>query len=85
MHIVTRKRLNEFAEKHPNSKESLQHWYKIMKRERFQSFAELCAYFPHADRVGKLTVFNIGGNKVRLNCRNTLQSTESVYSCGANS
>jgi mRNA interferase HigB len=66
MHIITRKRLNEFAEKHPDSKESLQHWYKIMKRKRFQSFAELCAYFPHADQVGKLTVFNIGGNKARL-------------------
>ena len=22
--------------------------------------------FPHADQIGKLTVFNIGGNKVRL-------------------
>jgi mRNA interferase HigB len=22
--------------------------------------------FPHADQVGKLTVFNIGGNKYRL-------------------
>jgi len=22
--------------------------------------------FPHADQVGKFTVFNIGGNKVRL-------------------
>lgn len=22
--------------------------------------------FPHADKVGKFTVFNVGGNKVRL-------------------
>ncbi|MEH2009658.1 type II toxin-antitoxin system HigB family toxin [Nostoc sp.] len=27
---------------------------------------ELCEMFPSADQVGKLTVFNIGGNKVRL-------------------
>jgi mRNA interferase HigB len=27
---------------------------------------ELREIFPSADRVGKLTVFNIGGNKVRL-------------------
>ena len=30
------------------------------------SFAELREIFPDADQVGKLTVFNIGGNKVRL-------------------
>ena len=28
--------------------------------------AEVRAIFPSADRVGKLTVFNIGGNKARL-------------------
>ncbi len=32
----------------------------------FASFAELRAMFPSADQIGKLTVFNIGGNKVRL-------------------
>jgi HTH-type transcriptional regulator/antitoxin HigA len=30
------------------------------------SFVELRAVFPSADQVGKLTVFNVGGNKVRL-------------------
>jgi mRNA interferase HigB len=30
------------------------------------NFAELRAAFSTADRVGKLTVFNVGGNKVRL-------------------
>jgi mRNA interferase HigB len=37
-----------------------------MKRGAFQSFAELQATFPAADQVGKLTVFNIGGNTARL-------------------
>jgi mRNA interferase HigB len=37
-----------------------------MKRRNFASFAELRSFFPAADRVGKLTVFNIGGNKGRL-------------------
>ena len=66
MHIITRKRLNDFAEKHPNSKVSLEYWYKLMKHGKFFTFVELRANFPHADQVGKLTVFNIGGNKVRL-------------------
>jgi mRNA interferase HigB len=66
MHIITRKRLNEFAEQHPETKSALAHWYREMKRRNFASFAELRTIFPSADRVGKLTVFNIGGNKARL-------------------
>ncbi len=66
MHIITRKRLNEFAQKHPDTKTSLEHWYKLMKQRRFLSFVELRMEFPHADQVEKLTVFNIGGNKARL-------------------
>lgn len=66
MHIITRKRLNEFAEKHPSAKPSLQRWYKLMKKRNFDSFGQLQQLFPNADKVGKLTVFNIGGNKARL-------------------
>jgi len=66
MHIITRKRLNEFAEKHPDAKSSLQYWYKQAKANDFKSFADLRKTFGSADQVGNLTVFNIGGNKVRL-------------------
>ena len=66
MRIITRKRLNEFADKHPDADSSLEHWYREMKRGNFASFAELRMVFSSADRVGKLTVFNIGGNKARL-------------------
>ena len=66
MRIITRKRLNEFAEKHPHIKSALQNWYKQAKKNDFKSFAELRETFGNADQVGKLTVFNIGGNKVRL-------------------
>jgi hypothetical protein len=31
------------------------------KSNNFNSFNELKTLFPHADQVGKLTVFNIGG------------------------
>jgi len=66
MHIITRKRLNEFAETHPDSRSALEHWYREMKHRNLSSFAELRTVFPNADQVGKLTVFNIGGNKARL-------------------
>ena len=66
MHIITRKRLNEFAEKYPETNNALARWYRQMKQQEFESVEELREIFPSADKVGKLTVFNIGGNKVRL-------------------
>ncbi len=66
MHIITRKRLLEFSEKHPEAEQSLDRWYRIAKRTNFESFADLRKTFPSADGVGRLTVFNIGGNKFRL-------------------
>lgn len=66
MHIITRKRLNEFAERYPEVESALARGYREMKRGNFASFAELRNVFPSADQVGKLTVFNLGGNKVRL-------------------
>lgn len=66
MHIITRKRIIDFAVKNPDAGSSLDHWYREMKRQTFESFAELRQVFPSADQVGNLTVFNIGGNKTRL-------------------
>jgi mRNA interferase HigB len=66
MHVITRKRLNEFAEKFPEIKNALADWYRLMKQNDFDSIAEIRQIFSGADKVGKLTVFNIGGNKVRL-------------------
>ncbi|MEO7298255.1 MAG: type II toxin-antitoxin system HigB family toxin [Verrucomicrobiota bacterium] len=66
MHIITRKRLNEFADKHSSAKSGLGHWYWSLKKNNFGNFAELRRAFPHADQVAGLTVFNIGGNKARL-------------------
>ncbi|WP_235018921.1 type II toxin-antitoxin system HigB family toxin [Tolypothrix sp. NIES-4075] len=34
--------------------------------------------FPSADQVGKLTVFNIGGNKVRLIAQGTTTGKKST-------
>lgn len=66
MHIITRKRLNEFAESYPETRTALAQWYEQIKKHDFGNFVELRTMFPAADQVGKLTVFNIGGNKVRL-------------------
>ena len=41
MHIITRKRLLEFAIKHPDCKTALESWYRIVKYTKFNSFVEL--------------------------------------------
>jgi mRNA interferase HigB len=66
MHVITRKRLLDFSEKHPDSAAALDSWYRIVRHTRFTSFADLRRTFPSADQVANLTVFNIGGNKARL-------------------
>jgi mRNA interferase HigB len=66
MHVISRKRLNEFAATYPETKTALAHWYSLVKSTVFSSFADMRKLFPSADRVGKLTVFNVGGNKVRI-------------------
>ena len=66
MHIITRKRLNEFAEKFPETKNVLAEWYRQIKQTDFASIVEVRSVFPSADKVGKLTVFNIGESKIRL-------------------
>lgn len=66
MHIISRKALQQFWEQHPDSKVALARWFKIVQKNDFTSFNELCTVFPSADKVGDLVVFNIGGNKYRL-------------------
>ena len=60
------KLLRDFAQKHPNTRSALNHWYRLIRGRNFRSIAEVREIFPHADRVEGWTVFNIGGNKARL-------------------
>jgi mRNA interferase HigB len=66
MHIITRKRLNEFVERHPNAFTGLDEWYRKAKRAKWRNFAEVKETFGTADQAGRYIVFNIGGNKFRL-------------------
>ena len=66
MHVISRKALRLFWEKHPGSKTPLARWYQVVDRTDFADSAALRRAFPHADKVGKFIVFNIAGNKYRL-------------------
>ena len=66
VHIITRKRLMEFARTHPDARAPLNYWFAIVRKTEYVSFAGLRITFPSADQVGRFTVFNIGGNRFRL-------------------
>jgi len=58
--------LREFSQQHPDSKTSLDTWFRILNTNHFENFNALRQVFASADKVGNLIVFNIGGNKYRL-------------------
>lgn len=66
MHIISRKRLREFWEQHPDAEGPLREWFKITSKAEWDSLTDTRKDFPHADLVGICTVFNIKGNKYRL-------------------
>jgi mRNA interferase HigB len=66
MHVISRKILIEFSQRHPDSRTVLEVWFRILETNQFSGFDALRKVFPSADKVGELYVFNIGGNKYRL-------------------
>jgi mRNA interferase HigB len=65
MRVISHRAIRTFAAKHPDAKTSLDQWYRITKRASWHSLVDVRKAFPHADLVGRRTVFNIGGNKHR--------------------
>ena len=67
MHIITRKRLKDFWEKHPEAEPSLRAWLAIVRIKRYTNPAEVRQDFPSASFLGNWrTVFIISGNHYRL-------------------
>lgn len=66
LHIISRKRLLEAAVKHGNASGPLDVWYRIAKKSKWSSLADVRQVLPTADSVDKYTVFNINGNAYRL-------------------
>jgi mRNA interferase HigB len=66
MHIISRKRLKDFWEVHPQAESPLSACYQAAKAATWKSFDDVRETFRSADQVGDAIVFNIGGNKYRL-------------------
>ena len=66
MHVITKKRILDFAKKHPDGKNALLVWNKTMEEENFSSFQSVKKKFGSVDYVDGVYVFYIGGNNYRL-------------------
>lgn len=66
MKVISNSALRSFASKNPQADGPLQGWRRVIEKNRFANWAKLKAAFNTIDKVGELTVFDIGGNKYRL-------------------
>ena len=66
MRVISRRAIREFASAHRDAETPLDDWFRIVRRLWWTSLVDVRKTFPHADAVGELTIFNIGGNKYRL-------------------
>lgn len=66
MHIISNRKLREFAEVRPDAEIPLHNWYKVAKLANWKHLSEIRQAYPSADSVGNFTVFNIKGNDYRL-------------------
>lgn len=64
--MITRGALKDFAALNKGAESPLDSWYRVAKKAHWRNIADVRLSYPHADAVGRCTVFNIGGNKYRL-------------------
>ncbi|NJL77893.1 MAG: type II toxin-antitoxin system HigB family toxin [Richelia sp. RM2_1_2] len=66
MHVIGRRKLREYSQKHGDCEQALDDWYKIASKANWENLIEVQTAYPQAEAVSNFTVFNIKGNKYRL-------------------
>jgi mRNA interferase HigB len=67
MRVISRKRLREFCEKHPDARASLESWFVDARHVEWEKPDDIKAIYRNASIIGNnRVVFNIAGNKYRL-------------------
>ncbi len=67
MHVISRKALVEFGQRHSDAAAPLDAWYRIVRAMTYADAAAVKAQFGSASFLSRnRVVFNIGGNKYRL-------------------
>jgi mRNA interferase HigB len=66
MHVISRRALREFWERHPPAKLPLAAWFRVFETTGFANFTALKRIFRSADYLAPYTIFDVGGNKYRV-------------------
>ena len=67
MHVISKKKLKDFWERHPETETALRTWFKIVRATRYRMWSELRETFSDkVDKVEGKIVFDVGGNKCRV-------------------
>lgn len=67
MRVISKRRLIEYWEKHPDAELALKSWYEGVSKAQWRNTQDIRARYPSASFVGhNRVVFNIKGNKHRL-------------------
>ncbi len=55
--------------RHADAEQRLRAWYQVVRAADWTTWDDLRGTFPSADRVGRLVIFNVGGNNYRIIAR----------------
>lgn len=67
MRIIARHTLTTFALKHPETRASLEHWYRVAKAAEWTSTQDVMATFSNASTLNAERVrFKVAGNDYRM-------------------
>jgi mRNA interferase HigB len=79
LHVIKRKTLIDFYEKHPTAKGQLESWYAEASKANWKNTSDIKKRFVSASFLeGNRVVFNICGNNFRLIVRIAFQA-KTVY------
>ncbi len=69
MHIISKKRLKDFADRHPSAKKAFKIWIDWAANAQWSCPNDVKADDKSADVIanGRM-IFNVGGNKFRIVC-----------------
>lgn len=66
MIVENKQAIEEFARKHPFSKNSFKEWIEKVESAQWQNMIEMKQTFNSVDYRRPIFIYNIGGNKYRL-------------------
>jgi mRNA interferase HigB len=66
VNVISKPGLKRFIRKHPQAEAELLAWYKAARHASWNNLADVRTVFANADLVGKVLIFNVLHNKLRL-------------------